>query len=201
MRLLRAAHLIGIGLMVGLVATGPASAVPTPRPGGEVNEQLPEYDVKAAYLFNFAKFVEWPESAFPDADAPLRLCVFGFDPFGDALAGLAGKSIHERRLVIERVRQPERTDTCHVLFVARQESHRAAALFRQLTDSTVLTVTESENPEEPRGIINLVMRDNRILFQIAPGAAERRALRISSRLLQLAEVVEIDQVDGERDER
>lgn len=201
MRLPRAAQLIGTGLIAALLVAVPTTASPSPGSGGEAHEQLPEYDVKAAYLFNFAKFVEWPESAFPEADAPLRLCVFGFDPFGDALAGLAGKSVHERRLVIERVRQPERTETCHVLFVARRESHRAATLFRQLTDSTVLTVTESESPEEPRGIINLVMRDNRILFQIAPGAAERRALRISSRLLQLAEVVEIDQIDGERSER
>lgn len=188
----RPALVLATLVVVLAAATRVESAPAQPKPGA----QLPEYDVKAAYLFNFAKFVEWPASKLPPPSTPLRLCIFGTDdPFGDALTALEGKSIREHRLVIERIRRPQQITSCHILFVPRREFRLARSLLEATAGEPVLTVTEAEEDGEPRGIINLIRRGNRIVFQITPQEAERNGLRISSRLLQLAEVYE--QTDGE----
>lgn len=152
--------------------------------------QTPEYELKAAYLFNFVKFVEWPETTFATADSPIRLCVYGSDPFDRALATIDGKTVRDRRLVAEQVRRAPQIDECHVLFVPRREFRSKSALLERVAGKGVLSVTEVEDDDPARGIINLVRRDGRVVIQVAAGRASASGLRISSRLLQLAEVVD-----------
>ena len=173
-----------LGLLVALSFAATAAATARAHPG----PQVPEYDVKTAYLFNFAKFVEWPDDAFAGTGHPLSLCVYGEGPFEDALAAIHGKSIGDRHLVAAQVHRIQLVDGCHILFIPRSAFRLAGEILARAASSRILTVTEAESPNEPRGIINLVRRDDRVAFQIDPKAAARVGLRISSRLLQLAEV-------------
>ncbi|HSS49878.1 MAG TPA: YfiR family protein, partial [Thermoanaerobaculia bacterium] len=85
---------------------------------------LSEYDVKAAFLFNFTKFVEWPPAAFADEHSPLKLCVLGENPFGKTLRALTGEEVAGRRLALAHLENLNGLETCHVLFVSRSERDR-----------------------------------------------------------------------------
>jgi hypothetical protein len=139
-----------------------------------------EYRVKAAFLFNFAKFVEWP----PAADAgPLQICVAGRNVFGDALAEtVRGENIHGRPLAIRVILEPE--PGCHIIFVPRGAA--TAAYLRSARSSPSLTVGETPDFIAMGGIVNFVQEGTSVRFEIDPDAAERVGLRISSRLLRLA---------------
>jgi hypothetical protein len=144
----------------------------------------PEYHVKAAFLYNFAKFVEWP----PDAIAPeMRVCVFGGDPFGRALPEtLAGKSVSERPLTVAYPATVRQLSDCHVLFVGASEDHELPRLLPSLAGTGVLTVGESDEFARQGGIITFRRERSKVRFEINETAAERAGLRISSQLLKLA---------------
>lgn len=139
-----------------------------------------EYQVKAVYLFNFAKFVEWPPAA---AEGPLTLCVAGRNVFGDVLAEtVRGEMIGGRPLAVRVILEPQ--PGCHVLFVPRGAA--AGAYLRAVRSSPVLTVGESPEFLAEGGIANFILDGANVRFEIASEAAERNGLRISSRLLRLA---------------
>jgi YfiR/HmsC-like len=139
-----------------------------------------EYQVKAAFLFNFAKFVEWP----PEAPAgPLQICVAGRNVFGDALVEtVRGETINGRPLAVRVILEPE--PGCHIIFVPRGAA--AAAYLRAAGSSPSLTVGESPEFISQGGIVNFRLEGTSVRFEIDPEAAERAGLRISSRLLRLA---------------
>lgn len=148
-----------------------------------------EYAVKAAFLYNFAKFVEWPQSAFPELQAPLALCVLGADPFGRELdRAVRGKTAQGRPVVVRRLAGPEVSDLCHVLFVASSERERFAEVLGGVAGRSVLTVGEEDDFARAGGMISFVVRDARVRFAIDLDAAERAGLKLSSRLLDLAEL-------------
>ena len=139
-----------------------------------------EYQVKAVYLFNFVKFVEWPSRADP---GPLTICVAGRNPFGDVLQEtLRGEEVNARPVTARVIREPE--SGCHVLFVP----HGAATseYLRAARGSATLTVGESPGFIRQGGIINFILEEGKVRFEIDPKAAERANLRISSHLLRLA---------------
>ena len=149
-----------------------------------------EYRLKAAFLYNFAKFIDWPSDSFPDSASPIMLCVLGSDPFGSALAEtLEGKTVRARPLVIRRFQQVEDVQTCHILFVGRSEEKRLAQTLERLQGSAVVTVGEMEGFARVGGIINFFTEHDKIRFEINVGAAERAGLSISSKLLNLARIV------------
>jgi hypothetical protein len=149
-----------------------------------------EYQVKAAFLYNFAKFVDWPPSAFTDAKQPLDVCVYGRDPFGTALEdALLGKSIGERRVSLGRAMQFQDLVGCHVIFVSASVHEPAADLANRLKGRAVLLVGESEGFAASGGAIQFTIEDNRVHFVINPDAADRAGLKISSKLLALAKIV------------
>ncbi len=149
-----------------------------------------EYQVKAAFLFNFAKFVEWPPSAFSDPKQPLDICVYGHDPFGTALEdALLGKTIGERRVGLGRATQFQDLASCHVVFVSALVRESAADLANRLKGRAVLLVGESEGFAASGGTIQFTIEDNRVHFVINPDAADRAGLKISSKLLALAKIV------------
>ena len=139
-----------------------------------------EYRVKAAFLFNFAKFVEWPAAA--DA-GPLQICVAGRNVFGEALVDtIRGENINGRPLAVRVILEPE--PGCHIIFVPRGAA--TTAYLRAAKSSPALTVGETPDFITQGGIVNFTQDGTSVRFEIDAEAAERAGLRISSRLLRLA---------------
>ena len=152
-----------------------------------------EYHVKAAYLFNFGQFVEWPPQAYEAPDAPFVICVVGDDPFGNILDEVvAGESLGEHAFVIRRFRNPKDISACHILFIGRNEAGRLDETLRVLKGRSVLTVTDIAGAEDRGAMIVLVNDRNRIRMRINVAAAKSSNLAISSKLLRPAEVVGIE---------
>lgn len=170
-------------LLVALAALAPCVALAGAEPEG----QEKEYQLKAAFLFNFAKFVTWPESAFSGRNAPLVIGVVGPDPFGAALEKtLEGKSIGERRIEVRRFDDARDAKKSHILFIARSNAERLAETIGALEGAPVLTVGEDEEFTLRGGIIRFLTLDNRIRFEANSESARKAGLGLSSQLLKLA---------------
>jgi YfiR/HmsC-like len=152
-------------------------------------DSLQEYQIKAAFLYNFAKFVEWPATAFKDAQSPLTLCILGKDPFGDALDSLREKTIEGRRLVIRRVSKIEEADKCHILFVSASEKDSLSHILKVTRSWNVLTVGDTKGFAESGVVINIISIGNKMGFEINLDAAEHTSLKISSKLLKLGKII------------
>jgi len=149
-----------------------------------------EYQVKAAFLYNFAKFVEWPADAFPDSTSPFVFGIVGDDPFEGELTGMISeKSLNGRRVVVRRFRRGEDLRQCHVLFISSSEKKFLTLILESVRGSSVLTVADTDGFARQGGIIGLVLEENRVRLEINPQAAEHSHLKISSKLLALARIV------------
>ena len=149
-----------------------------------------EYQVKAAYLFNFGQFVEWPAQAWSSPGAPFAICVIGSDPFGTALDDVArGEALDGHPLLVRRVAQPEEVKDCQILFIGRSEAGRIGQTLRALQGRSVLTVTDIDGAENQGAMIVLKNDNKHIRMRINLGAARAGHLVISSKLLRPAEVV------------
>jgi hypothetical protein len=145
-----------------------------------------EYQVKAAFLYNFVKFVEWPSEAFASETAPIVIGVLGDSPFGTDLEKMIkGKTINGRELAVRPVSMPE-LKLCQIVFICRSEKKRINEVFRALQGSSTLTVGELDRFTESGGMINFVMEGNKVRFEIKGDAAKQAGLKISSKLLSLA---------------
>ncbi len=146
-----------------------------------------EYQIKAAFLYNFAKFVEWPPNGFSDASAPLRICVFGQDPFGQELRNITNdKNINGHKLRVEQVADLPMARTCHILFIASSERAQLARILESLRGTDVMTVGDMKGFVEQGGMINFVLEDNRVRFEVNLKAAEQAGLKVSAKLLNVA---------------
>ena len=149
-----------------------------------------EYELKAAFLFHFAQFVEWPEGAFQDANSPLVYCTLGEDPFHGALDdSLKGKFVATHAFQVRHLTQIQEAQGCHLVFVGRDDKRQIPAMLALLNASGVLTVGESERFVQEGGMIGFCTEENKIRFQINLEAAEKANLKISSKLLRLAKDV------------
>ncbi len=172
-------------LLAAAVVLG--GSLPAPR---ALSATPNEYQVKAAFLYNFAKFVEWPPGTFPEPNAPLVLEVLGEDPFGQALdEAIAGRSVDGHTLLVRRSRRLQDLRGCQVLFVSSSEQKWLPLILARLEGSPVLTVGESEKFAESGGAIQFLLEDNRVRFAINLDAAMRARLKISAKLLALAKVM------------
>lgn len=149
-----------------------------------------EYQVKAAFLLNFTKFVEWPASAFADPSAPMTICVLGEDPFGPALDRLiAGDTVDGRRLSVLRLKRREVPPKgCQVLFISASEKAELKNL--PAIEPGVLTVGEGTNFVRDGGMIGFILENRRVRFDINQTVAESAGLKVSSKLLSVARRVE-----------
>ena len=160
-------------------------------------EVSPEYKLKAAYLFNFAKFVEWPAKAFTDPASPIVIGVLGTDPFGDALDQIIkGRAINGRPLTIRRAQRGAELTSCHLVFISRSEQARLPATLAPFADQATLTVSDADEFLTAGGAIHLVLEDQKVRFAINAGAAERAGLKIAAQLLSLAKVVQLGALKG-----
>ncbi|HEX6639624.1 MAG TPA: YfiR family protein [Thermoanaerobaculia bacterium] len=149
-----------------------------------------EYRIKAAFLFNFMRFVQWPPTAFADERAPLVICVVGNDPFGAVLdQTLEGESVAARSIVARRVSDDESLDTCHLLFVSGSEKRRLGKVLQSVSRSApVLTVSDIDGFVAGGGTIGFFLERNRVRFEIDPAQAQRHGLKLSSQLLGLGRI-------------
>ena len=146
---------------------------------------VPEYELKAAFLYNFAKFVEWPEESLA-GDTALAVCVLGDDPFGGTLERtLAGKTVRDHALVLRRFAKPADVRGCHVLFV-NVDPRELTTTLRALEGRGALTVGDADGFAERGGMIGFVTDEQRLRFEVNLDAIERAKLRVSSQMLKLA---------------
>lgn len=149
-----------------------------------------EYQVKAAFLFNFARFVEWPADAFPSADSALQICVLGQDPFGrDFEQVIVDKTVNGHRIEIAHPDGVPQARACQILFIAASEKARLLSIFQGLKGASVLIVGDTPGFAAWGGAINFVIDDGRVRFEINLKAAELAHLKLSARLLTVAKVV------------
>jgi hypothetical protein len=148
-----------------------------------------EYLLKAAFIYNITKFVEWPPGSFESEKAPLVLVVLGKDPFGYSLNTIDGKIVQGRSLTVKHVDRIEELRTCHILFISSSEMNRLPQVLQSLKDSKILTIGDMPHFAQNGGIINLITLDNKINMEINVTAAEKASMQISSKLLKLARIV------------
>ena len=150
-----------------------------------------EQRVKAAFLFKFGGYVEWPERVFPRNDSPLVVGVAGADVLAEELSRIAsGRTMNGRPVTVRRIRSGEPVTGVHVLFISRSEAGRLGELLPTTQGQPVLTVTETEKGLAQGSVINFVVADNRVRFEVSLAAANRNGLRIGAPLLAVAQRVQ-----------
>jgi hypothetical protein len=157
----------------------------TGQGGSLAAEVVPEYAMKAAYLYNFALFTEWP--APPGAS--LNLCVLGKESMGDEFEKLEGKLVNGQRMAVSRVNGRDDIAHCQILFLGEAEGINIHHLLKEIDDAPVLTVADNENLMQTGVMIGMSIQNKRLTFDINPHAAKRAHLSISSKLLRLARKV------------
>ena len=148
-------------------------------------------DVKAAFVLNFARFTKWPENAFRDADAPIDLYVYGSEKTCNAFSRIDGRSVANRKIRVRLMKQSETVDNCHMMYIDHDMNRSImATALAAVNGRPVLTVGEASNFISNGGIINIFSKNERFHFEIASARAALWGLRISSRLLKLAIILD-----------
>jgi hypothetical protein len=148
--------------------------------------ELSEVEIESAYIFNFIKFVEWPDSVVKSG-GNVRLCVIGNEGLQTTLTTLSGRNVGEYRLqVMPPGGRREDIGSCHVLYIDQQEQRRFISIIKSLGQRPVLTISDIPNFAERGGNIGLIYRENRVLFEINLASARITGLRMSSQMLNLA---------------
>jgi hypothetical protein len=150
-------------------------------------EAMSEYQLKAAFLVNFGKFIDWPEPGFSSGTVPFVIGVVGDDPFGDDLdEAIKGKQIGAHPIVARRISSGGDMSGIELAFIGSSEKTRLADTLRRLNSSSAVTVSDIDRFCDAGGIIAFVVDNNRIRFEVNLEAAQKRNLKISSKLLSLA---------------
>jgi hypothetical protein len=146
-----------------------------------------EYSVKAAFLYRFGGFVEWPQTVFASPASPTNLCIVGADPFGGVIDKVVdGQRIGDHPVVIRRMPQIEQNSGCQIMYVASGNEAVVAKALEAVRGENVLTITDGGRTPATTGIINFIIADNRVRFEIDDHAASVNGVTISSKLLDLA---------------
>jgi hypothetical protein len=191
--LARRAARLGLALLVVAPALG-AGLSPQAQ-AQTAGIEASEEKLKAAYLYKFLNYVEWPAASFSGPDAPYQIGVLGDDLVADELArSSAGKTVNDRPLAIRRLAAGDSMNDIDLLFISHSERARQGALLAKLRTLPVLTVTETEGALDAGSIINFRIVDNRVRFEVSLDAADRAGLKLSARLLGVA----INVVKGNR---
>jgi len=182
-------------------------AIPIAALADEQSAQSKEYQIKAAFLYNFIKFVDWPKEKMADSNEPITIGVIGTDPFGHAFEPIKDKKVKGRKVVIRRFkgfkeqepsdekdkselkRTIESLKKCHLLFICSSEKEKLREIISLVMDDSFLTVGEAKGFLETGGIINFLMEEKKVRFEINVTAAKKSKLKISSKLLRLAKRV------------
>lgn len=174
---------LGIAVFLSLICAWPQAAAAGSK----------EYKVKAAYLYNFVKFIDWPDSAFGDASAPVTICVLGEDRFEGILEkAVAGKEVRGHGVVVRSLGAGAPTPAsaeCQILFVSPSEQGRVAEILADVAEAPVVTVGEMAGFAESGGILNFTIDGGRVKVELNMEAANRAGLRVSGKLQQVTKAV------------
>ena len=166
--------------------------------------QSREYQIKAAFLYNFIKFVDWPEEKTSDSNEPITIGIIGRDPFGDAFEPIKDKPVKGQKVIVRHFEgleelkksgeeskldkhpQIEAIRKCHMLFICRSEKQNLEEIIESIKNDSILTIADIQDFLEVNGIINFVMEEKKVSFEVNVTAAKRAKLKIRSQLLRLA---------------
>lgn len=171
-------------LLLWMLALFPAADIQAQPPAGS------EYQVKAAFIYHFARFTQWPEGSLPEPDSPLVLCIITSEPDADVLFSLRDKAVRDHRLVIRKPESAAEISDCHLLYLATEDMEvirRGLALAR---GRPILTVGEASGFLQLGGVINFFEREQRLRFAVNLDAGEAAGLKFSSQLLMSAEIIQ-----------
>lgn len=159
-----------------------------------------EYLIKAGFIYNFAQLVQWPPTAFSQADSPIVIGILGTDPFGEIIDHVVqNKKLEGRNLVVKRLRRGASFKDCSILFISSSEVAHLEEILQSAKNLPILTIGEMPSFATRGGIINLTLEGNRVRFEVNIEAAKQANLNISSRLLALARIVP-QSADGKKSE-
>jgi hypothetical protein len=157
--------------------------------GFNIQQRVPEFRVKAAFLFNFSKFMEWPGNSFSTPYDPFVIGVYGKDPFGSFLdETIAGETMMGRPMIVERIKHPDDLKKCHILFI--NQPGKTAEVLNYVKGLGILTVSDDVNFCSMGGIIRFYKEKDMVRLQINVAAAKESNLAISSKLLRIAKICE-----------
>jgi hypothetical protein len=157
--------------------------------GPAVGEEFREGQIKVAYLYNFAKFVDWPPEAFKSDSAPIIIGILGVDPFGSLLDSLKDKNVRGRKFQIKRAVKPENMEECHILFFGASEKANLRGLLSMIKNNHILTVSDLDRFAHLGGMIGLTQVEEKINFEINIDVVQRSRLKFNAQLLKLARIV------------
>src|ERR1700730_15087416 len=158
-----------------------------------------EYLIKAGFIYNFANLVQWPSNAFAQPDSPIVIGILGEDPFGTILDRvLESKKVNGRVFLVKRLKSVLDLKECHIVFVSSSELTHLTEAIRSVKGTPILTIGEIPGFAKRGGVINLVLEDNKVHFEVNVEAAREAELTISSRLLALARIVQDPAPDGKK---
>jgi len=153
-----------------------------------------EHEVKAAFIHNFTKFIDWSRDSFESETSPIRVGILGKGPIDQPLMNLSGKKVQKRYLEVSRVHDLKNVSNYHIIFINRSEKGHMKSILHTLKNSGILTIGDTPGFAEQCVIINFYLQDGKVRFEINVGASHRENLQISSKLLRLARIV-ISQCD------
>lgn len=146
-----------------------------------------EFEVKAAYLYNFGRFVEWPPETVSSDTAEFPICILGDDPFGKALdSTISGEKIEGRAVVARRISAPAQATVCRVLFISSSEDKQIKEILSNLGKSSILTVSDIPQFLDDGGMVQFILADQKVRFKINLAATRQAGLNLSSELLKVA---------------
>ena len=152
--------------------------------------EVEEYQLKAAVVYNFAKFVQWPARSFSSPSDPITVCVLGQNPFGQWLSGtLAGKVVGGRAFVVQPAADGQAVARCQILFVASSERKRFRSILTEIKTEGVLTVGDTPGFAGLGGVVNLRVDGETVRLEVNLEAAKQKNLQISAKVLALAQIV------------
>jgi hypothetical protein len=174
--------------IVFILLAGAAGSIPKPVLGQSASTS--EYEIKAAFLFNFAKFVEWPESVMGETNGSFIIGILGRDPFDGALDQTIGdKTVKGKTIVIKRFRHLVDLQYCHILFISESEKDNLQEILNRIGDESILTVGDMPDFAKNGGMIQLYTENDKVRFAIRLTATERANLKLSAKLLNLAKII------------
>jgi hypothetical protein len=148
-----------------------------------------EHEVKAAFIHNFTKFIDWSPDSFESETSPIRIGIMGKGPIDNPLMKLNGKKVQKRYVEVSRVNNLNNANEYHIIFINRSEKRRVRSILRTLKGTGILTVGDTPGFAEQCGVINFYLKNGKVRFEINVEASRRENLKISSKLLRLARIV------------
>ena len=183
MAFLRITRIAVIGILASAVVASGAAPEPTQ------SQAKSEYALKAVFLYNFCRFIEWPKSEFASSTDPIIIAVIGEDPFGSLLEeAVHGETVRGHPIKIQRYRKPESIGQCHLLFISQSEAGPMDAILAAVAGKSVVTVGETDAFLDQGGMIALTADRNRVRLHINPSLLRAANLDVSSKLLRVAQI-------------